>query len=146
MLALEILKKCEKQLLWKDLKLLEELITTSSWWDTVDFLATNSVGYIIKQNKDKQVSWCEKMMKTQNIWLQRTAILHQLKWKNETNSQLLFDLILQTSGSKEFFINKACGWALRQHSRTARYAVATFITDNKTQLHKLTIREGSKYL
>lgn len=146
MLAMEILKKCEKQLMLDDLPFILDLVTSYSWWDTVDFLASNSVGYIIKMNKEEQHKQCDMMMKSDNIWLQRTAILHQLKWKDETNRELLFDLILKTQGSKEFFINKACGWSLRQLSRYDKKKVTAFIENNNSKLSKLTIREGSKYL
>ena len=53
-----------------------------------------------------------------NMWTNRSAILHQLKFKQETDTDLLFKIIKQHSDSKEFFIQKAIGWALREYAKT----------------------------
>jgi 3-methyladenine DNA glycosylase AlkD len=47
-------------------------------------------------------------------------------------------------GSKEFFINKAIGWALREYSKTNAEWVINF-TEN-TQLANLSKREALKWL
>ena len=146
MLAMDILGRCEKNLILDDLDLIQKLITTKPWWDTVDFLASNSIGHIIKSNMGQQKRLCDSMMNSNNLWLQRTAILHQLKYKHQTNYDLLFNLILQTIGSKEFFINNATGWALRQYSKYNPERVSKFIAQHQTKLSTLTIREGCKYL
>jgi len=41
--------------------------------------------------------------------------------------QLLFDIIDENLGSREFFINKAIGWALRQYAKTDRARVFEFV-------------------
>ena len=80
------------------------------------------------------------------MWLQRTAILFQLKYKSKTNSALLFDLITVQAANKEFFIKKACGWALREYSKTNALAVSEFVNNNRAILSNLTIREGERLL
>lgn len=77
------------------------------------------------------------------LWLQRSAILFQLKYKEKTNETLLYRYIRQNTDSKEFFIQKAVGWALREYSKTNPESVKHFIEENR--LPKLSIREGSKY-
>jgi 3-methyladenine DNA glycosylase AlkD len=76
--------------------------------------------------------------------LQRTAIIHQLFYREETDEALLFDLIARTADSKEFFIRKAGGWALRQHAKVYPDHVKTFVQNHT--LSGLTIREAMKHL
>ena len=80
------------------------------------------------------------------MWLQRTALIFQLSYKEDTDAELLYSLIDRTLGSKEFFINKASGWALRQYSKFNPESVRNYIDSRRDQLAGLTIREGSKYL
>lgn len=146
MVALELLGKCKRELTLSDLPLIEKLITSKSWWDTVDFLASTIVGQILKSDQVLASQVAKKYMASDSMWLQRTALIFQLKYKDETNAQLLLNCIDQTLGSKEFFINKASGWALRQYSKFNPSLVSDYIQKNEALLSKLTIREGSKYL
>jgi 3-methyladenine DNA glycosylase AlkD len=79
-----------------------------------------------------------------NIWLNRSSLLFQLKYKTGTDTDLLGRYIKNLSSSKEFFIRKAIGWVLREYSKTNAAWVRDFIRDNK--LAALSIKEGSKYL
>ena len=56
--------------------------------------------------------------RSDNMWTNRSAILHQLKFKKETDTELLFEIILQHTHSNEFFIQKAIGWVLREYAKT----------------------------
>jgi 3-methyladenine DNA glycosylase AlkD len=76
--------------------------------------------------------------------LRRTSILFQLNYKAETDFGLLCEIIRENLGSKEFFINKAIGWALRQHTRVDPAAVREFVA--ATPLHPLSAREALKWL
>jgi 3-methyladenine DNA glycosylase AlkD len=78
------------------------------------------------------------------MWLQRTCLIFQLGYKNKTDFDLMKACILKLSGSKEFFIQKAIGWALRQYARTDGNAVISF-TEN-TELKPLSRREALKHL
>jgi 3-methyladenine DNA glycosylase AlkD len=78
------------------------------------------------------------------MWLRRTAILFQLKYKQDTNEQLLYQYILRNADSKEFFIQKAIGWALREYSKTSPASVKEFLQDH--EVSRLSYREGSKYI
>jgi 3-methyladenine DNA glycosylase AlkD len=122
---------------------LEKLITTKSWWDSVDSIAplvgelARRYPEIIEENID---SWAVD----DNFWLRRSAILFQLKYKQQTNEDLLYDYIVKNANSKEFFLQKAIGWALREYSKTNPVSVKAFIEGN--ELAPLSVREGSKYL
>ena len=84
--------------------------------------------------------------KDQDFWLRRIAIDHQLGRKEKTNTKLLEKIIVNNFGSKEFFINKAIGWALRDYSKTNPKWVENFINTYQNQMNHLSIKEASKYL
>lgn len=119
------------------------LITTKSWWDSVDSIAPLA-GELAKKYPELINENINQWSVDDNFWLQRTSILFQLKYKDQTNEALLYDYIVKNADSKEFFIQKAIGWALREYSKTNPVSVKEFIRDN--QLAPLSIREGSKYL
>ena len=76
------------------------------------------------------------------MWLQRVAIIHQLFYKETTDEKLLFEMITRVADSKEFFLRKACGWALRQYAKVFPKKVLAFV--QKNQLSGLTVREAMK--
>ena len=76
--------------------------------------------------------------------MKRIAIIHQLKYKEQTDEEFLSEAILENNDSNEFFINKAIGWALRQYSKTNKTWVQQFLAQH--ELAKLSIREAGKYL
>ncbi len=143
--ALDLLAWKKRHLTQDHLPKLESLITTKSWWDSVDAIAPNLVGGVLQNDKAVQYKWVEKWIASENMWLRRSAIIHQLRYKAHADQELLFALVESQIGSKEFFINKACGWALRQHSKFYPQEVKSFI-DMHSDLSGLTKREGSKYI
>lgn len=144
--AMDLMKKFKKEIRIEDQLWVEHLVTTKSWWDTVDFLAVHFVGGIFKQFEDRGIAQSRKYIRSENMWIQRSALLFQLSYKEETNADLLFELIDKSLGTKEFFINKAIGWALRQYSKFNPVAVRNYIDDRRAKMAGLSIREGSKYL
>ena len=77
--AMELAEKYISQSDWKDLVLYEFMITKKSWWDSVDFISTKLVGELLKKYPPQQKIKSQQWIKSGNIWLQRTAILFQLK-------------------------------------------------------------------
>ena len=142
--ALDYLQAVKNHLQAEDIEKLEILITAKSWWDTVDLLASNVTGPLCARNQELIESHILKWAASEKIWLARTAILFQLKYKAETDPELLEWIILKNSHSNEFFINKAIGWVLREYSKTNRDWVRDFV--NRHDLSKLSRREASKYL
>ena len=140
--ALSLLDKQSRHLTKEHLPLLEELITDKSWWDTIDHIAPNHVGKIYQTEEDD--AYLEKWIHSDHMWLKRISILHQLKYKEKTDQDRLFRYILLHNESKEFFIQKAIGWALREYSKTDPEAVQQFIeSENLAPLSK---REGMKHI
>lgn len=143
-IALDYLKARKKFLKIDDLENLLKLAKKKPWWDTIDLLAP-LVGEAIFDFKDKNKLMLD-LSKDENMWLRRIAILHQLKFKEDTDEKLLEEIIKNNFGSKEFFINKAIGWILREYSKTNNIWVRNFLDEYKDVLSPLSIREGSKIL
>ncbi|MBP6730993.1 MAG: DNA alkylation repair protein [Chitinophagales bacterium] len=142
--AIHLASKFVKQNPKEMVPLLEFLITNNSWWDSVDSITGNCTLLLFELNPQmlNKLTW--KWVKSNNMWLQRSAIISQLLFKHKTNEAVLFRNIKALNGGNEFFINKAIGWALREYSKTNPQQVREFIASNK--LSPLSVREGSKYL
>lgn len=123
---------------------LERLVTTKSWWDTVDVIAPKAVGRIAADEPEVIKETIEAWAYGDDLWLRRAAILFQLKYKQATDEALLFRYCRENADSREFFIQKAIGWALREYSKTNPKSVKRLI--ETTPLAKLSVREGSKYI
>ncbi|EAH4442244.1 DNA alkylation repair protein [Listeria innocua] len=142
--AIDLLSRYGKKQASEAIEIYEQLVTTKSWWDTVDGLAGTVVSNHFKLYPDLIPIYNEAWINGDNIWLARTAILFQLKYKEETNAELLFANCEKWLGSKEFFIQKAIGWALRQYAKVDSEAVRVFV--NSHTLAPLSRREALKHI
>ncbi len=142
--AVDYLRKHYRRLDPGFLDIGREFIVTKSWWDTVDILAGGCIGPFVRANNCVQEmdSW----IVSDNIWVARTALLHQLGAKEDTDAERLFTYCLQRATDTEFFIRKAIGWSLRQYARTDPHAVRTFVEKNDGVLSPLSKREAMKHL
>ena len=141
--AIALAGKLEKKLGPDFITTIEYLITTKSWWDTVDILAGHAVGDQFRRFPAVKEKYLKKWRKSNNFWLRRTTLLFQLGYKKETDFDLLCELVQENLGSDEFFINKAIGWALRQYAHTDPAPVKKFVKATK-DLHPLSRREALK--
>ena len=142
--AMTILERMQKKLTSEFITLLEYLIVTKSWWDTVDLLASHNVGTLFTNYPATKEEYVAKWRVSDNMWLRRTTLLFQLGYKNKTDVDLLFSLINENLDSDEFFIQKAIGWILREYSKTDDTAVIHFV--QTTNLAPLSQREALKWL
>ena len=115
--AMDIWAKNFKKLKPNDIKYIEKLILNKSWWDTVDWLASHMVGQLFKSYPDMIEMTTKRWIKSDNIWLNRTCILYQLFYNSETDVDRLRYYIENVKLKKDFFIQKAIGWSLRQQSK-----------------------------
>lgn len=129
---------------FEDIPKIRSYIVKKSWWDTIDFLCKMIGDIELRDTRVKalMIEWS----KNDNIWLKRTAIEHQLCFKEKTDTKLLEQIIVNCFGSDEFFINKAIGWALREYSKVDPIWVKDCITKYKEQMNPLSIKEASKYI
>jgi len=142
--AQELVQKYTEQFEKKDILLLECMITHNSWWDTVDSIATKLVKAYFKKCPDQRDQYIEKWLSSENIWLQRTCLIFQLLEKEKTDLKLLEHVINSLLRSREFFINKAIGWMLRDYSRTDSEWVLDFV--ERTELHSLSRKEALRLI
>lgn len=142
--ALEIVGKYVKKADPCTLDLAEWMITSKSWWDTVDFIAPNIAGVLFRNHPETKTRYIEKWMQSGNLWLQRSCLLHQLRYNKTTDEVLLFNLCERLANHPDFFIRKAIGWSLRQYSKSFPEAVIDFI--NTHDLSNLSRKEALKVI
>lgn len=141
-IAVELLA-CYKKKWKKDtIKIIEYIITHKSWWDSVDHAATDLTGPHFKLFPEQIEKITGRWNRSSNIWLQRSSIMFQKAYKKETDKELLSNHILHLAASKEFFVQKAIGWALREYSKTNPGWVKSFV--QKASLSPLSKREALK--
>lgn len=119
--------------------------TTNAWWDTVDELAKNVAGRIVK-NDPAQVSVMDEWVRSDDMWVARVAILHQLGYTATTDVERLFGYCDLRADEADFFYRKAIGWALRQYAHEDPAAVAAYVDSRRDRLSPLSIREATKNL
>ena len=144
--AMDLMGKRTRKMDDAFLPFFEELILNKSWWDTVDWLAPNGSGKLFTRYPDQILPYTQRWNLSDNIWLVRSSLLFQLKYREQTDFELLKQYILQVAESKEFFIQKGAGWALRQYAKYNPNSVATFVNTHKSKLSNLTIREALKHI
>ena len=142
--GLGLLGKFQDRLPPEFIETLEYLLVTKSWWDTIDSISGGVLGIHFRRYPEVRAKTLARWRKSENFWLRRATILFQLGYKKDTDFPLLCDIIRDNLGSKEFFINKAIGWALRQYSRVDAQAVRAFVA--QTDLQPLSAREALKWL
>ena len=145
-IAMDLFSRHLKKLDREDISFIKELILTKSWWDTVDWLAGHAVGKYFQMFPEDRMTILHEWSESGNIWLIRTCIIFQLFYKENTDTLVLEEMILGHAGSKEFFINKASGWALRQYSKTNPKYVTDFVNQNSEILDSLTKKEALKWI
>lgn len=142
--GLETIAKNIKKPKQEHIALIEFLITHKSWWDTVDMVNSYLTHNLFMNNVFIKKQKIEEWTFSENMWLRRSAIIGQLKFKQKTDTQLLHFAIKENLNSKEFFINKAIGWALREYSKTNAQWVIKIC--NEMPLHSLSKREALRLL
>ncbi|MFD2445955.1 DNA alkylation repair protein [Bacillus sp. CGMCC 1.16607] len=144
MAALSLLTQMKKQFTKDDIKLLEKIIQDKSWWDTIDHIAKHLVGHYFQMYPEMKRPTLDKWLESEHLWLVRSCILFQLGYKGNTDENLLSEMIERSKHIKDFFIEKAIGWALREYAKTNPEFVKEFVETHT--LPKLSVREAMKHL
>jgi 3-methyladenine DNA glycosylase AlkD len=127
------------------LDVVEQLIVTKPWWDTIDSLATHAVGDLVHRHRAEGRPRMDRWLASDDLWLRRSALLHMNRWRSATDSEWLFAACLSRAEERDFFIRKAIGWALREHSKVDAPAVIRFV-DQHPELSGLSRREALMWL
>jgi 3-methyladenine DNA glycosylase AlkD len=113
-----------------DHKNLKFLISNKSWWDTIDLLSSNVLGKYGQKFPEKMLEVIEDWSGEDSFWLHRATIIFQLRYKSKTDLRTLSHQIIRFQGNKEFFIQKAIGWSLREYAKTDSNWVVNFVEEN----------------
>jgi 3-methyladenine DNA glycosylase AlkD len=146
--AVDLLRKHSARLTVNDLPALQALLLRDAWWETVDGLSA-VIAEVLHAAVQQQPNAAEAMdawLKHPSHWVRRSAMLHQLGWRLDTDTTRLFGYAQQLADEQEFFIRKAIGWALRDYARWNPAAVTKFLVQHRAHLSGLTLREAAKHL
>ena len=128
----------------ESLPMYEEMIVTAAWWDVVDDLATHRLSGILRRHPREMKRTMRAWSRGENLWKRRSAILCQIPLKTETDLDFLYTVIEPSLGSKEFFLRKAIGWALRQYAWTNPDEIVRYVDAHRARLSGLSVREALK--
>ena len=127
------------------LPILEEFIVTDAWWDYVDE-TSNLVGEVLRVDREWMTAEMRRWSRDPHLWKRRVSIICQLRFKADTDLDLLYAAIEANLDDRDFFIRKAIGWALRQCARTDPDEVTRYVRAHADRLSGLSIREAMKHL
>jgi 3-methyladenine DNA glycosylase AlkD len=119
------------------------LALTEPWWDTIDSFAPSIFGPIALREKEVKEKMRE-LIYEEDRWKKRISILFQLKYKNLMDEEHLTEAIVHNLHTREFFVDKAIGWILREYAKTSETFVREFI--EREDLSALSRREAGKHL
>ena len=145
-ISIKLARKWKKYITLEALTVYEKMIREGQWWDFIDPISQGLIGILLMNNRFKMNKILDKWIKDENLWIRRSAILAHLKHKENTDYKKLFEYCLKCAHEKEFFIQKAIGWVLREYSKTEPEIVFSFIEEHDSVLSNLSKREGMKWL
>jgi len=126
------------------LPLYEEIIVAGAWWDIVDGVAKHRLGLLLRRHPRPMRRAMLAWSRDDDMWKRRASILCQLAFKADTDLELLYACIEPSLPSKEFFLRKAIGWALRQYAWTDPREVQRYVRAHDAELSGLSKREALK--
>ncbi|MCX5264428.1 DNA alkylation repair protein [Streptomyces sp. NBC_00199] len=141
--AVDYLRRYAGRLSCAFLPTARRLVATTSWWDTVDLLAAHVVGALVAADP-RLAADMDAWILDEDLWVTRTALLHQLTYKDRTDADRLFAYCLRQSGHPDFFVRKAIGWSLREYAKTDPEAVRAFLARERGRFAPLSVREALK--
>jgi len=137
-------KALRKQVLPSDEALITQLLTTHSWWDSVDALSKYALGPYLKAFPDRREPILQQYVNSGHLWLRRSTLLFQLDYKATTDVDCLQRITLSLADDSHFFIRKAIGWAWRTYAQVDPLLVQQWVPN--AGLSNLSVREALKHL
>ena len=114
-------------------------------WAVADNLATVASRCLIADpgRLDSVEAWIE----SPHLWTWRAALVFTLLWANgERDPERMLSWAARLADSREWFIQKAIGWWLRELSKRDPERVRLFVKEYRRKLTGVAIREATKYL
>lgn len=130
----------------ESLALWEHMTRTGAWWDVCDEIAIHLVGLVLRANRDEVSPIMRQWADDDHLWIRRASILSQVRFKTETDTELLAACIIPSIPGKDFFSRKAIGWALREYSKTDPGWVRSFVEQHSEEMAPLSKREALRLL
>ena len=134
---------------WQDpaaLDLYRHLVVTGAWWDLVDEIAAHLVGGVLAGHRDAVTPVMRAWSRDDDLWVRRTAVLSQVRHRDDTDRTLLHDVIAANVADTSFWLRKAIGWALRELARTDPDWVRAEVDRLGPALSGLSRREALRHL
>jgi 3-methyladenine DNA glycosylase AlkD len=142
--AVDLLRRHVRRLSSGFLPVARQLVTSVPWWDTVDALAAHVVGGLVAADPALGAAM-DEWIEDPDLWVARTALLHQLRFGRTTDARRLFAYCLRRAGHPDFFVRKAIGWSLREYAKTDPAAVRAFVDAHRDVLAPLSVREALRH-
>jgi len=134
---------------WLDLEALplhRDLVVSGAWWDLVDVVAAHLVGAVLRGHRAETTAVLRGWARDGDPWVRRTAVLAQLGHQQDTDVDLLRDVVEVNAADSSFWLRKAIGWALREYARTEPDWVRAELDRLGDRLSPLSRREAAKHL
>ena len=122
------------------------LPSLEAWRGHVLDLASDRIGPILLAHPAELAPAMRAWSHSSDLWKRRASIISQLRFKERTDAGLLYDCIGPSIGSREFFLRKAIGWALREYANTDPEAVRRYVSDHEADLSGLSRREALRQI
>ena len=114
-------------------------------WAVADNLASVAWRCLIADPRrlDAVDAWIE----SRHLWTRRAALVFTLPWtKGERDPERMLGWAARLADDREWFIQKAIGWWLRELSKRDGRRVRRFLTEHGEKLTGVAKREATKYL
>ena len=144
--AIGVARRVKKFQTLEALPIYRMMIETGAWWDYVDSIAADLIGAILQRYPYEMKPELRAWIDDDHLWIRRSALLAQLRFKAETDERMLFEFCEKRLDESSFWIRKAVGWALREYSKTAPDAVRAFFQRYQERMSGVTKREVVKYI
>jgi 3-methyladenine DNA glycosylase AlkD len=109
-------------------------------------VATHLVAWVLRAAPADVAPVMRTWASDDDMWVRRTAALCQVGAKDQLDLDLLADCLEPNLDRPEFWLRKACGWALRDVAPRHPDWVRAFLAANTGRVSGLTLREATRRL
>ena len=114
-------------------------------WAVADNLA--SVASRCLLHHPQRLDVVEGWVQSPHLWTRRAALVFTLPWTRDgRDPERMLGWAARLAGDREWFIQKAIGWWLRELSKRDARRVRRFLAEHGASLKGVARREASKYL